>query len=137
MRVTSHLIISRWYLPARRAGFTLIEMLVVLAILGVLVGLVAPRYMHQVDRAREAVVHQQLIAMRDAIDRFYGLHQRYPESLQELVEKRFIREIPIDPLTERADSWLLEQDARRGKGIYNVHSGAPGEGSDGRAYAQW
>ena len=121
----------------RCRGFTLIELLVVLAILGVLMGLVAPRYINKVDVAREAVVKQQLTAMRDAIDRFYGIHRRYPDGLQELVDTRFLREIPTDALTERTDSWTIEEDARRGKGVFNVRSGAPGEGSNGKAYAEW
>lgn len=121
----------------QRNGFTFIELLVVLAVIAVLMSLVAPRYINQVDHAKEAVLRQQLTGLRDAIDRYYGVHQRYPEKLETLVEARLLRSIPIDPLTEQSSTWALVQNARSGGGIFDIHSGAPGNGSDGKPYASW
>lgn len=123
--------------PLFHAGFTLIEMLVVMAILAILLSIIAPRYMHQVDRAKESVLHQQLFSMRDAIDHFQGQYDRYPNSLQELVDARLLRQIPEDPLTESSETWQTVTDEHRGAGIFDVHSGAQGEGSNGKPYASW
>jgi general secretion pathway protein G len=121
----------------QRSGFTLIELLVVLAVIAVLVSLVAPRYINQVDHAKEAVLRQQLTGVRDAIDRYYGIHQHYPANLDELVSERFLRGVPTDPLTDKNNSWVLVQNARSDGGIFDIHSGAQGLGSDGKPYASW
>lgn len=117
-------------------GFTLIELLVVLAILVLLLTLAAPRYFHGVDRAREAALRQNLSVTRDALDKFHGDLGRYPDSLQELVDRQYLRKVPVDPLTESAETWTVVPPAG-GQGIYDLHSGAEGTAKDGSAYADW
>jgi general secretion pathway protein G len=119
-------------------GFTLIELLVVLAALALLLGIAVPRYVEHVDRAREAVLRQNLAALRDAIDKFNADRGRYPADLAELARERYLREVPRDPLTDRSDSWILVQPPQGAEGkVYDVHSGAPGQGRDGKPYATW
>lgn len=121
---------------SRPRGFTLIELLVVLAILVLLLTLAAPRYFHGVDRAKEAALKQDLSVTRDALDKFHGDLGRYPDSLQELVERHYLRKVPVDPLTDSVDTWILIPPAD-GRGIYDIHSGAEGTAKDGSAYADW
>lgn len=123
--------------PAAR-GFTLIELLVVLAIVAVLLTLAVPRYFNQIDSAKEAVLRENLQVTRIAIDKFYGDVGRYPDSLDELVQRRYLRAPPFDPLADAADAWqLLPPPAGFNGRIYDLKSGAPGEGRDGRPYADW
>lgn len=128
-------------LEARRfpvRGFTLIELLVVLAVLAVLASLVVPRYLDRVDDARETVLKHNLVGMRVALDQFYRDKARYPETLEELVAQRYIRSIPIDPITQRGDSWILVAPTNGGaKAVFDVRSGAIGQGKDGSEYASW
>lgn len=122
----------------RRRGFTLIELLVVLAIVSTLLLLVAPRYLHKVDASKEAVLRDNLRTVRDVIDKFYGDHGRYPETLEELVEKKYLRSLPVDPITESASSWELVPVPEGYDGtVYDIRSGAPGMAQDGRKYGQW
>ena len=119
-------------------GFTLIELLVVLAILGMLLTLVAPRYFNSVDKANEAVLKTNLHGLRDSIDKFYSDIGRYPQSLQELVDRRYIRAIPQDPITHSASSWkLIPATPEQGGGISDVKSGAQGKSKEGTDYASW
>lgn len=119
-------------------GFTLIEMLVVMAALGLLLAISAPRYAEHVDRARESVLRQNLAGLRDAIDKFYGDRARYPADLQELVAERYLRQLPVDPVTDRADSWVLvPPSGQRAGAVMDVRSGAQGSARDGSAYAKW
>lgn len=119
-------------------GFTLIELLVVLAALALLLGIAVPRYVEHVDRAREAVLRQNLAALRDAIDKFNADRGRYPAELAELARERYLREVPRDPMTERADTWAVVPPPQGAAGqVYDVHSGAVGNGRDGRPYAAW
>jgi general secretion pathway protein G len=125
--------------PAR-AGFTLIELIVVLAILALLISLAVPRYFAHVEHAKEATLKQDLNVMRDALDKFYGDKGRYPDTLEELVDQRYIRSIPVDPITESATSWQIVAPPADGdaKGsVYNIKSGAEGNARDGTAYADW
>ena len=123
----------------RRAhGFTLIELLVVLAAVALLLGIAVPRYVEHVDRARETVLRQDLAALRDAIDRFNADRGRYPTELVELARERYLRELPRDPITDRADTWTIVAPPPGQAGqVFDVHSGAPGTGRDGRPYATW
>ena len=122
----------------RRRGFTLIELLVVLAALALLLGIAVPRYIEHVDRARETVLRQDLVAMRDAIDKFNADRGRYPADLAELARERYLREVPRDPLTDRSDSWVVVQPPQGAEGkVCDVHSGAPGQARDGQPYATW
>jgi general secretion pathway protein G len=118
-----------------RRGFTLIELLVVLAIIGGLVALAAPRYLHRVDLAKETVLASDLATMREAVDKFFGDTGRYPANLDELVARRYLRKIPPDPITERADSWVVIAPPAPDQGaVYDVRSGAAGTASDGRPF---
>jgi general secretion pathway protein G len=118
----------------RKAGFTLIEILVVLAIVATLLTLTLPRYFQTVDRSKETVLLQNLGTTRDAIDKFYGDNGRYPDSLGELVVKRYLRTLPMDPVTESATTWVLIPPPADAKGlVYDLKSSATGRARDGRA----
>jgi general secretion pathway protein G len=119
-------------------GFTLIELLVVLAIIATLLSLALPRYFHSVERAREAVLRQNLATLRDALDKYYGDTGQYPNNLQDLVTRKYLRAIPVDPITESSTTWIpIPPDDPAEGGIRDVRSGAPGNGSDGTPYASW
>jgi general secretion pathway protein G len=119
-------------------GFTLVELMVVLAIIALLVSIVAPRYIGRVAKAEEAVLKQDLVLMRDALDKHYADAGRYPDALDELVKKRYLRRIPDDPITRSSGTWIVvaPDDPEKG-GVYDVRSGAPGSGSNGTPYAEW
>jgi general secretion pathway protein G len=124
----------------RPAGFTLIELLVVFAILALLVSLAAPRYFAHIEKAKEATLKQDLNIMRDAIDKFYGDKGRYPNTLEELVDAKYIRNLPVDPITESPTTWRAvppPADANAKGEVYDVKSGAEAKGTDGRPYADW
>lgn len=118
-------------------GFTIIELLVVMTVLAVLASLVVPRYMDKVETARETVLKQDLQGLRAAIDQFYRDQARYPESLDELVSKRYIRAIPVDPITEQASSWVTVPPKDGGTGVFDIKSGSPHKARDGSTYANW
>jgi general secretion pathway protein G len=120
-----------------QAGFTLIELLVVMTVLALLASLVAPRYLERVDTARETVLRQDLVGLRTAIDQFYRDKARYPDNLEELVSQRYIRAIPVDPITKRADTWILLPPKDASKGVFDVKSGAPQRAKDGSDSASW
>ena len=120
----------------RRRGFTLIELIVVMTIVALLVTIATPRYFAHLDRSKEAVLRADLAVMREAIDKFLGDHGHYPTSLQELARRRYIRAVPVDPLTESADTWVAVSDPSRG-GLADVRSGATGKDGAGVAYADW
>jgi general secretion pathway protein G len=125
---------------ARLWGFTLVELLVVMAIIATLLTIAVPRYFASVDRSKETVLKQSLVVMRDAIDKYYADNGRYPERLEELAEKRYIRSIPVDPITETTSSWVVvaaPADAAVKGSVYDVKSGAPGTALDGTNFADW
>jgi general secretion pathway protein G len=126
---------------SRRAwrGFTLIELLVVLAIIATLLSISAPRFLTSFDRAREAALRENLFIVRGAIDKYVGDTGRYPERLEDLVSRRYLRSLPVDPLTDSADTWtLVPPPAGAAPGqVYDLRSGAPGQAADGSAYADW
>lgn len=123
--------------PKDCRGFTLIELLVVLAIIALLTTLALPRYVQNVERSKEVVLADNLRRLRDSIDQFYGDQGRYPESLQELVDRRYLRALPIDPVTGRNDSWIIEPPAEDFEGqVYDVRSSAPGQTRDGRQFGE-
>ncbi len=116
-------------------GFTLIELLVVLAIVALLATLALPRYVQHVERSKEIVLADNLRRLRDSIDQFYGDHGRYPDSLQELVDRRYLRTLPIDPITGRSDGWIIEAPGEDFEGqVFDIHSGAVGLTRDGRRF---
>lgn len=120
-----------------RRGFTLIELLVVLAIIATLLTLVVPRYFHHVERSKEAILRENLASMRDAIDQYHADHRAWPPSLEKLAERRYLRSVPVDPITERADTWELIPPPEGGEGVYDVRSGAEGVSRDGQPYRDW
>ena len=122
-----------------RRGFTLIELMVVMAIIAVLLTIAAPRYFNHLDRAKEATLRQTLAVVRDAIDKFHGDTSNYPDSIEELVARRYIRAAPVDPITDSAQTWvLLPPPAANGNGkLWDLRSGAEGNGADGTPYAEW
>ena len=121
-----------------RRGFTLIELLVVLAILATLLTLAAPRYFDSLDRAKEAALRTDLRLLREAIDKHRADTGRLPESLQQLAQARYLRAVPVDPVTDRADTWVaVPAPDGTTQGVYDVRSGAPGTARDGTAYASW
>jgi len=119
-----------------QAGFTLIELLVVMTIVATLLTLVVPRYLGHLERSREAVLRENLSVIRQSIDQYKADTNQYPPSLSALVEKRYIRAVPQDPITERNDSWIVTPPPE-GEGVYNVQSGAEGQARDGSYYADW
>lgn len=119
-------------------GFTVIELLVVLAALALLLSVAAPRYIQHLDTAREVALKEDLHQLRDAIDKFYSDQARYPAALDELVTKRYLRSVPEDPMTQRSDSWIIIAPGDRAPGaVFDVRSGAKGQGRDGSRYAAW
>ncbi len=121
----------------RIRGFTMIELLLVLALIALLASLVAPTLTGSVNRAREATLRENLLVMRKAIDEYYADKGRYPPDLQELVARRYIRQVPVDPLTEKADTWLLVQAESASSGISDVRSGSEDKAADGTPYREW
>jgi len=121
-----------------RRGFTLIELLVVLAIIATLLTLAVPRYYSSVDKSKEAVLNENLYQMRDAIGKYYADRGKYPESLQALATDKYLRSVPLDPVTDSAATWIVlaPEDPQKG-GVYDVKSGAPGKALDGSEFSTW
>jgi len=117
---------------------TLIELLVVLAIIGTLLSLAVPRYYDSVKRAEEATLKQNLALMRDAIDKYFADTGRYPSALDDLVARRYLRAIPLDPVTGAADTWVTVPPPGSEAGrVYDVKSGSSGLGRDGSPISTW
>ena len=119
-------------------GFTLIELLVVLGIVALMLTLAVPRYFPSIDKSREVVLADNLRNVRQVLDQYYGDTGRYPDTLEQLVEKKYLRAMPVDPITESDSTWVIvpPEDASKG-GVYNVKSGAPGNDRSGKPYADW
>jgi len=121
----------------RAPGFTLIELLVVMAIVATLLTIALPRYFHSVDTSRETVLIENLRVTRDAIDKFYGDNGRYPDSLDELVSRRYLRTLPVDPVADSAQAWIILPPPGEIKGkVYDIKSSATGKARDGRALGE-
>ena len=104
-------------------GFTLIELVIVMATIALLLTLALPRYFHAIDLGKQNVQRQNIATLRDAIDKFFGDQARYPDSLEELVQKRYLRSVPIDPLTQLPDWKPVAPDGRNSPGnVYDVRS---------------
>ncbi len=122
----------------QKTGFTLIELLVVMAIIAILVSIAAPRYFNSVQKSKEAVLKQDLSTMRDAIDKYYSDNDKYPSELDDLVTKKYLRKIPIDPITDNASTWVVVPPSNPDQGgVFDLRSGAPGNGRDGTPYSEW
>lgn len=124
-------------------GFTLLELIVVLAILGIIVSIALPAYRDATRRAREAVLKENLQRMREAIDEYYTDRDEYPPTLRDLVDAGYLRSMPEDPITESTETWEVELapwemvDEGDVAGIWDVRSGAEGVGLDGTPYSEW
>jgi len=122
----------------REKGFTLIELLIVMAIIGTLLTIAVPRYFRPLEHARETVLRQDLAILREAIDKHYADLNEYPDVLAALVDKRYVRSLPVDPFTKAADTWtVVASEDPDHVGIRDIHSGAEGNGADGTALASW
>lgn len=109
-----------------------------MAIVALLLSIVTPRYFSNVSKAEEAVLKQDLALMREALDKYHADTGRYPDTLDDLVSKKYFRKIPVDPITQSSATWILIPPDSSEKGaIYDIKSGAPGNGKDGTTYADW
>ncbi|MDH5204653.1 MAG: type II secretion system GspH family protein [Hylemonella sp.] len=123
----------------RARGFTLLELLFVLVIVALLSSLVAPMLVGSIDQARESALKQDLHVMRQALDDYHADHGKYPAELAELVQRRYLRAIPVDPITQRSDSWtpVYAGGDSGARAIIDVHSGAAQAARDGSQYRDW
>jgi prepilin-type N-terminal cleavage/methylation domain-containing protein len=119
-------------------GFTLIELLIVMAIIGTLLSIAVPRYFRSLQHARETVLKQDLSILREAIDKYYADLNQYPEKLPDLVDKHYVRAVPVDPFTRLADTWtVVASDDPDHPGIRDIQSGAPDIALNGTPVASW
>jgi general secretion pathway protein G len=122
----------------RTAGFTLIELLVVLGIVALLLTLAVPRYFPSVDGAKETILADNLRNTRAVIDQFHADTGRYPDSLEQLVEKKYLKALPFDPIADSDAAWIIVPPEEEGQGaVYSIRSGAEGKGRNGKPYAEW
>lgn len=116
-------------------GFTIVELLVVLSVIALLLSIITPRYLNKVEEGKEIALKQNLSTIRRSIDQYYSDQGVYPESLTKLIEKRYLRSIPIDPMAEKS-GWTIIKDKEVG-GIYDIKSTSQDIASDKRVYAEW
>ncbi|HZV54739.1 MAG TPA: prepilin-type N-terminal cleavage/methylation domain-containing protein [Rhodocyclaceae bacterium] len=122
----------------RLIGFTLIELLVVMSIIAMLITLAIPRYFHSVDKTRETVLRENLTRTRDALDKFYGDNGRYPDTLENLVTKKYLRSLPVDPITGSGTTWIIIPPEAEDKGaVYDIRSGSVDTARDGSKFQDW
>ena len=125
------------------AGFTLIELMIVMAIIGVLAVVAIPSFVGAIKQAREAVLKEDLHVLRAAIDSYTMDKEKAPQSLDDLVQEGYLKEVPVDPMTRAKDSWVTDtSDAMHSldqtePGIDDIHSGSQELGSDGQPYSSW
>ncbi len=121
-------------------GFTLIELMIVVTIIGILATISQPMFRNAVVQAREAALRENLYVLRDALDKYFADNDKYPENLADLVEKRYVRKVPKDPITGSSESWQIvyyTDDKGQQAGIIDVKSGSDAAGSDGQKYSDW
>jgi general secretion pathway protein G len=119
----------------RRAhrGFTLVELMVVMVLIAILLTIAVPRYFGTVDNGKASVQRQNIAAIRDAIDKYYGDQGKYPDTLQDLVDKHYLREVPVDPLTDQRD-WVTVAPADTAlTGVYDIQSTKPAPDPTGKS----
>lgn len=130
----------------RRKGFTLIELMIVMTIVGILATIAVPNYQRALIRAREAVLQENLYSIRSAIDQFYADLGKYPDNLADLTTKRYLRELPRDPFTGKHDTWIvvpppadIQAAALQGTAgsVYDITSGSALVDSNGKPYSEW
>lgn len=123
-----------------RRGFTFVEMLIVVAIIGILATIALPSFQLAVAKAKEAALKENLFILRDVIDQYYADQEKYPPTLEELVEKRYLRRVPVDPITARSDTWTFvfaTDEQGQENGIVDVRSGSEQAGFNGVPYREW
>lgn len=121
-----------------KKGFTLIELIIVLAIVATLLSIAVPRYYSSIDRSKEVVLKENLYQMRDAIGKYQADRGKYPESLAALASDKYLRKVPFDPITESDTTWIVvpPEDPQKG-GVFDVRSGAQGKAMDGTEFSTW
>lgn len=138
MKLSRHLVRYR-----RQRGFTLIELMIVISIILILISTAIPMYQQSLRRARESVLRQNLFTLRSVIDQYSEDKQKAPQSLQDLLDAGYLKQIPTDPITNSRDTWQTVQEDilvsvdQSQPGISDVHSGAQGTASDGTSYSEW
>lgn len=125
-----------------KKGYTLLELMIVVAIVGILVSIAIPTFQHTAIKAKEAVLKQNLFTMRVVIDQYYADRKKYPETLESLVEKKYLREIPMDPFTKSRTTWTeVYEEQEEGEdspaGVFDVKSGSDDLALDGTSYKEW
>jgi general secretion pathway protein G len=122
----------------KKSGFTLIELLIVLAVIATLLTIALPRYFSSLEKSREAVLQQNLALLRESLDKYHADKGKYPAALDELVSAKYLRSMPLDPITESHTTWISIPPAQPEMGgVYDVRSGAEGIARDGREYQKW
>ena len=125
-------------LISRRCGFTLIELLVVMTIIATLLMIAYPKYFKSVDHSKESALREDLSIIRDALDKFYADTGNYPNTLDDLVSKGYLRAVPPDPITDSTQTWvLIPSPQTEHMGVFNIKSGAQGNAEDGKPYSEW
>lgn len=118
-----------------RRAFTLIEMLIVMAVVALLLTIALPHYFGSLEKSRDLALQENLKVLRVTLDRFFADKGRYPDTLEELVEQKYLRALPVDPITDSPRSWIpIQAKDSDIKGIADIKSGAHGLAKDGRAY---
>lgn len=120
-----------------RPGFTFIEAAMTISIIAILCMIAYPAATNYVKKTRDAALKKDLFVLRESVDKFYAAYSRYPKSLDELVEKSFIRAIPIDPVTNSYQSWKMIPSKEGERDVFNVKSGAEGSDGEGIAYENY
>jgi general secretion pathway protein G len=122
----------------RKSGFTMIELMVAMAILATILAVGVPRYFSSLDAANESALREDLYVLRDAIDKYFADHAAYPDTLDDLVKKRYLRAVPVDPYTRSSHSWAVQAPADGAAGaVFDVHSSAPNKARDGTWFKDW
>jgi general secretion pathway protein G len=122
----------------KNKGFTLVELLVVLSILALLLTLAVPKYFTSIEKAKDATLKQDLNTLRESIDKYYADNGKYPNTLEDLVEHKYIRKLPVDPITEKTTTWIFTPPEPPLEGdIYDIHSGSKALAKDGTRYEDW
>jgi general secretion pathway protein G len=122
----------------RKNGFTAIELMIALAILATILAVAVPRYFGNLDTARESALREDLYLLRDAIDKYYADNGAYPDTLEVLVTKRYLRAIPVDPFTRSPNSWVIQAPTDGAAGaVFDVHSAAANRARDGSLFKDW
>jgi len=125
------------HLALKKRGFTMIELMIVMAMIATIIAIAMPRYFDGLHRTKETALKQNLKEMREAIGHYHDDKGQYPPTLDTLVLERYLRFIPVDPITERADTWQIVELSQGQRGVYDVLSGSPALDKNGVPYNSW